>query len=80
MAIFTEKYVSESKLRTFEEKASAFVGKKVEAEINWAPTLRSHPFKILGAKRVETALRGLHTTQLEYLTEMYVQPPPRFGK
>lgn len=71
MAIFTEKYVSEGKLRAFEQAVSGYVGKKVEAEINWQPCIRSHAFKALGALRVETALRGLHTVQLDYLKQMY---------
>lgn len=71
MAIFTEKYVSEGKLRAFEKAISGYVGKKVEAEINWQPCIRSHAFKALGAQRVTTALRGLHTVQFDYLKEMY---------
>ncbi len=95
MAIFTEKYVSETKLREFERSTyclphfsiliysrmltycsfisigiSGHVGKKVEAEIDWLPFIRSHGLKALGAQRVEKILRGLHTTQLNYLADM----------
>jgi hypothetical protein len=74
MAIFTEKYVSESRLRDFEKQISGYVGKQVEAEINWEPSLRAFNFKGLGFARVEATLRGLHTTQLDHLSEMYVGP------